>query len=162
SYSAQRGMWWYGLSSVGSTTYQDDMSVIGSNSYHYKPDDAGSSVNSAAPLTVSGNQVSASGIISSMSDVDVWSFVTDTSSVSLSVAAPTYGNLHAKIELLDSSGNVMAGWQDPDTASVSWSGTLNSGSYDLVVASHGISSLATSTNYGFDVGTYIISGTIST
>src|SRR5262249_44133799 len=60
SYNAQRGMWWYGLSSVSSTTYQDDMAVIGSNSFGFKPDDAGSTVSSAAPLAVAGNQVSAS------------------------------------------------------------------------------------------------------
>jgi hypothetical protein len=162
SYNAQRGMWWYGQSSTSSTTYQDDMAVIGSNSFGFKPDDAGNTVATAAPLVVAGNQVSTSGIISSMSDVDVWSFSTDTSQVSLSVAAPTIGNLHPKIELLDSSGTVVAGWQDPDASSVSWSGSLNAGSYELVVASHGISSLATPTNYGFDVGTYTISGTVST
>jgi hypothetical protein len=159
SYYATRGMWWYGQSALGSTSYQDDMAVISSN-FGYRPDEAGSTASTASPLTVAGTQVSASGITSTMSDVDAWSFTTGAGSVSFSVSAPSYGNLHPKIELLDSSGNVVAGWQDPDSGTVSWTGTLAAGSYEVVVASHGISRGASATNYGFDVGTYSITGSL--
>jgi hypothetical protein len=102
-----------------------------------------------------------------MPELDYWSFTTNAGTDSFTVAAPAFapsvtGDLHPKIEILDSSGKVMLGWQDPDSSSASWSGTLAAGSYYLVVASHGISSLATSTNYGFDVGSYRISGTVQT
>jgi hypothetical protein len=161
SYYVSRGMWWYGTDDVSSTTYQNDMAVIASNGFPYRPMATGNTIATAAPLTLNGSQVSASGIIESMSQVDQWSFTTDTGTVSLSVAAPSYGNLHPKIELLDSSGNVVSDWQDPDAGSVSWSGTLSAGTYELVIGSHGISSGATSTNYGFDVGTYSVTGTIN-
>jgi fibronectin type 3 domain-containing protein len=100
---------------------------------------------------------------------DTIAFSTSGGAVSFTVSAPyssdlgaTYGNLHPKLEITDSSGNVMAGWQDPDSGSASWSGSLPAGSYWIVVGSHGISSLASANNYGFDVGTYTISGTVST
>jgi hypothetical protein len=96
-----------------------------------------------------------------MSELDYWSFVTNGGAVSLSVTAPSYGNLHPKFALVDSLGNSVVGWQDPDAASVSWSGTLAAGSYRLVVASHGPSRLSSATSYGFDVGSYSISGTLA-
>ncbi len=160
SYSASRGLWWYGATH-GATVYQDDMAVLGQN-FAYRTDEAGSTASTATPLTVADNQVSASGIITTMSDVDVWSFTTEAGSITLSVGAVAFGSLHPKIQLLDSQGNVVAGWQDPDTSTVSWTGSVAAGSYRLVVASHGVSQLSTSTNYGFDVGRYRITGSIST
>jgi hypothetical protein len=55
---------------------------------------------------------------------------------------------------------VVVPWQDPDAGNVTWTGTLPAGSFEVVVGSHGISSLATPTNYGFDVGTYTITGAV--
>ncbi len=161
SYYATRGMWWYGQSSLDSSSYQDDLAVIASN-FGYRPAEVGSTASTATPLTVSGTQVRAAGIIATMADVDVWSFTTGTGSISLSVSAPSYGNLHPKIELLDVGGNAITSWQDPDGEKVSWTGTLAAGSYRLVVASHGISSGSTATDYGFDVGTYTITGSTAT
>jgi hypothetical protein len=168
SYSRSRGMWWYGLSSQGSgSTYQNDLATV-SSVLGYRTDEAGGTAGTSAPLTVSGNSVSASGVITTMTDVDVWSFTTDAGSVSFTVSAiqwdaSHYSNLTPKIQLLDSGGGVVAGWQDPNTWTVSWSGSLAAGSYRLVVTSHGIYSTSqTSTNYGFNVGSYNISGTVAT
>src|SRR5262249_25298130 len=124
-------------------------------------DDAGSTVSTATPLTVADTQVRASAVITTMSDVDMWSFTTGAGSISLTVSAVTYGNLHPKIRLLDALGNVVADWQDPDASTVSWTGSVAAGSYRLVVTSHGVSAQSTSTNYGFDVGQYNITGTIA-
>jgi hypothetical protein len=162
SYYVSRGMWWYGTSSAGSTTYQNDPAVIASNSFGYRPLATGSTVSTAAPLGENAGQISGAGVIESMSEVDMWSFTTDAGAVSLSVAAPSYGNLHPKIEVLDAAGNVVAGWTDSDAGGASWSGTLAAGSYRLVVASHGVSNLATSNNFGFDIGSYSITGTVVT
>jgi hypothetical protein len=162
SYSAVRGMWWYGRDSNSSTSYQDDMAVIAGNGFGYRASQAGNSLATAAPLIVSASNVSASNVLTNMSEQDYWSFVTDAGTVSVSVTAPSYGNLHPKIEMIDSLGNTVVGWQDPDASSVSWTGTLAAGAYGLVVASHGRSSLSTSTSYGFDVGSYSINGTLST
>jgi hypothetical protein len=71
SYYVARGMWWYGTDNVSSTTYQNDMAVIASNGFPYRPLATGNTIATAAPLSVSGNQVSASGVIESMSQVDM-------------------------------------------------------------------------------------------
>src|SRR5262249_54737402 len=163
-----RGMWWYGQNTVSSTTYQNDLAVISSNSFGYAPRATGSTVGTAHALTVSGGTLSASGVLESMTQNDYWSFSTSGGTLSFTVSAPfssalgtTYGNLEPKIELIDSSGSVLVSWQDPGSSSVSWSGGLAAGSYYIVVGSHGISSAASATNYGFDVGSYTISGTVS-
>jgi hypothetical protein len=161
SYSASRGMWWYGTDSNGSTDYQNDLAVIASNGFGFRTSLTGNALTTAAPLTVAANNVSASNVITSMSELDYWAFVTNGATVSLSVTAPSYGNLHPKFELVDALGNTVVGWQDPDAATVSWSGTLAAGSYRLVVASHGPSRLSTATSYGFDIGSYSISGTVA-
>ena len=165
SYYASREMWWYGTNS--NNNYQNDMAVI-AGAVGYRADEAGGTAGTAAPLTVAGNTVSASGVITSMTELDDWSFTTNAGTVSFTVSALNYdgshySNLTPKIELLDANGNVVVGWQDPNTWTVSWSGTLAAGSYRLVVSSHGVySSAQTSTNYGFDVGSYTISGSILT
>lgn len=164
SYS-YRGLWWYGLSSQGTgSTYQDDMAIISSssNGYGYRADEAGNTAGTASPLSLSGNSINTSGIITTMSDLDYWSFATDAGTISFTVSAPSYGNLHPKFELVNSSGTVIVGWQDLDALSVSWSGSLAAGTYRIVVASHGVSSGSTSTNYGFDVGQYTITGSVLT
>ena len=167
SYYASRSMWWYGLNTNDS--YQNDMSVIGSNPFGYAPLATGTTAGTAHPLTASGGSLSASGVLDSMTETDYWSFSTSGGAISFTVSDPyssdlgaTYGNLHPKLEITDGSGNVVVGWQDTDSGSVSWSGSLAAGSYRIVVGSHGISSAATANNYGFDVGTYTISGTVST
>jgi hypothetical protein len=161
SYYATRGMWWYGTNDISSTTYQNDMDVIAGNGFGYRANTANSTT-SAAPLTVSGNNVSANGIISKMSDLDYWSFASSAGTVSLTVAAPSNGNLYPKFEVVNSAGTAVVAWQDSNASSGSWSGILPAGSYYLVVASHGVSSMSTATNYGFDVGSYSVSGTVLT
>src|SRR5262249_32131036 len=132
------------------------------------PLSTGTTAGTAHALTASGGSLSASGVLDSMNQTDYWSFSTSGGAVSFTVSDPyspdlgaTYGNLHPKLEITDGSGNVVVGWQDPDSGSVSWSGSLSAGSYRIVVGSHGISSAATANNYGFDVGSYLINGTIS-
>jgi hypothetical protein len=164
SYGASRSMWWYGLNAFD--VYQDDMSVIAGNSFGYVPSDTGTTPATAHALSASGGGLSASGVLTSMSQTDYWSFTTGDGALSFTVSDPyspqlgaTYGNLHPELEITDVSGNVVVGWQDPDSPSVSWTGSLPAGSYRIVVGSHGISGAATASNYGFDVGSYAISGT---
>lgn len=154
SYSAARGLWWYGTSAVSSTTYQDDMAVIAraANGFGYRPDDVGNTATTATPLTVSGNQISAAGIITTTSDVDYFSFTTGAGAVSITVTPPSYGNLDARLELRDAAGTTLIASSDQSgSLSATVSATLAAGSYRIVVGSHA--------SYG-DVGQYTVSGTI--
>lgn len=154
SYSATRGMWWYGTS-TSAGTYQDDLAVISraANGFGYRPDDVGNTVSTAKPLNVSGSQVSGAGIITTTSDVDYFSFTTTGGQATLSANVPAgIGNLDARIELRTSTGVLIAS-ADPSTSlSATVSANLAAGSYRVVVASHG--------RYG-DVGSYTVTGTVS-
>jgi streptogramin lyase len=156
---AARPMWWYGLDDQ--RLYQDDMAVIAANGFGYRPAVTGNSAATAEPLSVLGTSISTTGLIGNMSQLDYWSFSTGGGSVSFTVSAAPYSVLHPKFEIVDQSGNAVVGWQDPDSAHVAWSGTLAAGNYRIVIASHGISSAATVTNYGFDVGHYTVAGTVT-
>lgn len=155
SYSATRGLWWNGTSSVSSSTIQDDMAVIASatNGFGYRADDFGNTAASATPLTVSGNSVSATGLIGTTADKDFFSFSTGAGQVTLTVTPPAgYGNLDARLELWDSAGTTLLASADSTTGfDGTITTTLAAGSYRLAVASHG--------GYG-DVGQYTISGTV--
>src|SRR4029079_4313605 len=109
-YSAPLSRWWYGTSSLGSTIMQNDMAVIanGTNGFGYRADDYGSTVATASPLAVSGNQLSAAGVSPSPSDVDYFSCTTVAGQISLSVSVPTgFNDLDAALDLRDASGTLL-------------------------------------------------------
>lgn len=145
SYAAQRGVWWHGPSDESASELQDDMAILGA-ALGWRADAAG--VFTANQATLSG-----AGIIEKMDDVDVWSFTTDEGAIMFQVTVPFgVNNLDAKAQLLDANGDVVVAWQDPEsTYDVTLVATVASGSYRLVVGSHG--------DYG-DVGQYSISGVI--
>ena len=154
SYAASRSLWWYGQSSVSSTTMQDDMAVLSgpANGFGYRPDaDAGA----VTPLAQSGAQVSASGLIIITSDVDYYGFSSDAGTVSFTVTVP------ADVNNLAPDGRA-SGRKRFDHPRLGRSfrhrllgqitATLPAaGSYRLVVASSG--------GYG-NVGHYAVNGTI--
>jgi hypothetical protein len=161
SYSAARSLWWYGTSTLSSTTYQNDMDVIAGNTgVGYRPDGLNNTLATASPLTVSGSQLSASGIIGQMADVDYFAFQATPGVMTFTVNDPTPSpNLLLKTELLDAGGTVVASATAGSTFSASLSyTTTTSGTYYLMVAGTGRSSKSTSTNYGFNVGQYAING----
>lgn len=154
SYSAQRSKWAYGQSAIGYSSYQDDMAIISSNTngFGYRVDDHGDTIGTADGLDSSSQNVSGSGVITKINDIDVFSFYTEAGPVSFTVQGPQFGGLlDATLKLVDLNGNVIA---QSDTASLSESvsATLQAGSYRLIVSSKG--------TYG-DVGQYTISGTIT-
>lgn len=152
-YQSSRSLWWSGTTSASSTTYQDDMAVISrtTNVFGYRADDYGNTVATATALTVSGDQLSGSGIITTTADVDYFSFTTGAGQVTINVGVPTkVANLDARLELRSATGALIA---SADTSNLGETITANlaAGSYRVVVGSHG--------GYG-DVGQYIVSGTI--
>jgi hypothetical protein len=165
SYNATRSLWWYGTSDVSPTSYQDDMAVIASsvNGFGYRTNTwSGTSTTTAAALGVdSSGNVSGSGVIEKMSDLDYFTFNTGAGNISLTVSVPSgYNTLDAKLELLDANGNVVATADPSDSFNATINYTASAGTYYLVVASHGTSANATGTNYGQDVGSYTLGGTI--
>jgi hypothetical protein len=153
SYTARRGLWWYGTS-TSSTTIQDDMKVISStttNGFGYRADDFGGTLPTASTLTLSGTDVSGAGVIEKTSDTDVFSFVSGAGSVNLFADPSTAGGmLDAKIDLRDANGTVLASADNGLAESIT--ATVTGGTYYLTVASHG--------GYG-DVGQYTIHGTVT-
>ncbi len=164
---------YYGANNVGpNANYNngpDDLAIISSltngNGFGYRPDDHGDSDQTATPLMVNGGAVSGSGVIEQTGDVDVFSFVTGTGQVSLSVTSePQNPNLDVLAELYDTGWNLVA-VSDPSTStSASLSVTLAQGAYYLVVDGTGMGSPLSNpptgyTEYG-SMGQYTISGTI--
>jgi len=153
SYTATRGLWWNGTS-TSSKTIQDDMSVIArtANGFGYRADDYGNSMALATPIAVSDTQLSGSGIITTTTDIDYFSFNTGAGQISLSVSVPTgINNLDARLELRDAAGALVASSAPTNSFGATIATSVAAGSYYLVVASQG--------NYG-DVGQYTVSGTV--
>jgi hypothetical protein len=152
SYSAARGLWWKGPS-VSSSTIQDDLAVISgpANGFGYRADDHGNTPATADPLTVSGNAVSAAGVIENTADVDDFKFTAGSGSARFTLNVAPYGAmLDGTLRLLNSNGDVLA---TADTAALGETISMNltAGQYILQVSSHG--------SYG-DIGQYTISGAI--
>lgn len=154
SYSATRGLWWYGTSAVSSTTIQDDMAVISrtANGFGYRLDDYGNTAATASALTVSGSQLSGSGFITTTNDVDFFAFTTDAGQIGINVSVmATFNDLDAKLQLFDANGGLIATSDSSTSFGASITATVAAGSYRVAVSSHG--------GYG-DVGQYAVSGTI--
>lgn len=154
SYSATRGVWWFGPSSAGWNVTQDDVAIIAgsANGFGYRPDDHGGTPAAASPVTqVSPTSISAAGVIEKLSDADAFTFTTGGGTDTFTVSrAANGGMLDATLTLEDLRGNVIA---SADSASLdeTITATLTTGTYVLVVGSHGV--------WG-DIGQYTLSGTV--
>lgn len=153
SYYAARGLWWYGQSALAGGPMQDDMAVIArpANLFGYRPDDHGNTVGAATALNQSGLNVYGSGVITTPSDADYFSFSTTPGTVRFTVSPASFGAmLDASLELRDATGTILV---TANSASLGESLTfdLAGGSYRIVVKGHG--------NYG-DVGQYTLVGTL--
>jgi hypothetical protein len=148
---AARSTWWYGLNHDGN--WQDDMAIIASanNGFGYRADDHGDTFATASSLTADGASWSVSGIIEQPTDRDV--FRLDTGgSITVRVDPAAFGpNLDPTVSLFDSAGNLIASAEpnatDPGDLSAELTATVASGTYYVVVGSHG--------DYG-DVGQYTV------
>jgi len=146
---------WHNGTTTSASTYQDDLAIItnSTNGFGYRGDDHGDTSGAATALVVtSGTQVSASGIVERMSDVDYFSFTTGAGQVSLAVNGASLGaNLDVRLELRTAGGSLVASADPGSSLSATITTTVAAGDYRLVVANHG--------DYG-DLGQYSVSGTI--
>ncbi|MFO0924776.1 MAG: hypothetical protein U0905_20100 [Pirellulales bacterium] len=94
---------------TSATATQDDMAML-SAALGNRADDVGNTISSAASMSGTGVVWNGQGIISSTSDIDVWSILpSQNDSLEISLSGATLGqNLDAVLELLDESGNVLA------------------------------------------------------
>ena len=153
SYTARRGLWWYGTASDYYGHMQDDLAVISSstNGFGYRADDYGNTVAASTALSESATSVSGAGVIEKTTDADVFSFTTGAGAVTLEAdPAAQGGMLDVKLDLRDASGNLVAASDNGLSESISTN--LAAGKYYLTVSSHG--------SYG-DIGQYTIQGTVA-
>lgn len=155
SYSASRGLWWYGQSAISSDTYQDDIPVVSSqtNGFGLIPDDHSDDPNNATPLTVSGSSVSGSGTIGTAEDKDHFSFSALAGPITIQVNPYSPGGmLDASIELRDANYSLISQSDLSPGNHAFVSSTVTAGQYIVVIGSHAGSD--------GDIGQYEIVGSI--
>ena len=117
-----RALWAYGTSEAGPQNFQDDLAVIAAKiakttgGTGYRADDHGNTAAAANPLSISGSNVSGSGVIETIGDADFFSFTTTTGNIDLTVSPAADGPmLDAKVVLTNSAGTIL---KTVDTASL--------------------------------------------
>ncbi|MEH1839070.1 MAG: VCBS repeat-containing protein [Nostoc sp.] len=143
---------------------EDDLQIITTqNGFTYRADDCGDTIATAKLLTISSTSITDSGIIERNTDVDFYSFVTDTGLISLIVNPSSRGpNLDILAELYNSAGTLIASSNPTDLLSASITTNVVAGNYYLKIDGIGKEDpLSTGyTDYG-SLGQYSISGTLN-
>jgi PKD repeat protein len=143
----------------GANQFQDDLAVMQTYGIALISDDHGN-VNSAATV-LSGTSISATGIIASRADVDVFQFSTGSGNVTINVnAAPRGANLDIEARISDANGNVVA-TVNPAGLTASVNQYLSAGVYYLTIDGMGAGDLTTGYNDYASIGQYGIAGTLA-
>jgi len=118
---------------AGANNKEDDLAIIaGANGFSYREDDHGNTPETATPLT--GKTPTATGIISTRTDIDEFSFKTAGGKTAFTItgASPS-GNLDIQARIVNSSG-VTVGSSNPSGAlNASLSVSLAAGNYYLII-----------------------------
>jgi hypothetical protein len=155
-----------GTSSANYSNGPDDLAVITTrNGFGYLTDDFGGTLATASPLNVEGVTGTASGIITTRTDVDMFSFTTGAGPVIINVnPAALRPNLDIQAEVLDSAGNVIATSNPLDALNASLSLTLDAGTYYLRIDGVGVGNPSSATPTGYtdydSIGQYSVSATL--
>lgn len=159
---------------------EDDVAIISNttNGFGYKTDEDGGTPATAKALAIGTTGTVAAtqnyGIITTRTDVDVYSFTTSGGAVTLTASpAATYADLDIILTLTNASGVVVATANPTAAASGSQSGTnpltglaatisstLTAGTYYLQVDGTGQGDLTTGYSDYASIGEYRISGTV--
>ncbi|GAB5405833.1 MAG: hypothetical protein Aurels2KO_40640 [Aureliella sp.] len=152
SNTIETSIWYNGPNIYGPASYQDDLALLtrSQNQFGYRSDEVGNTISTAQPLSFDGQYWTASGIIETNSDVDVYSFSTDGGKHVFEVGADNIApNLDAVIELRDASGSIIATDNPTDSRSARIVSDLTAGDYFLFVTK--------TADYGF-IGSYSVRG----
>lgn len=144
----ERSLWWNNNLNNQPNSAKDLDRLAG---LHYRPDDHGDTTAAATSFTANGVTLSGGGIVSQMTDADLFSFTTTAAGPVTFRGNVAFPNpmLDLKLELQDSNGTVLAAADTPELGETLSVGNLASGTYYLAVKSHG--------GYG-DIGQYTVKG----
>ncbi|MDH3293761.1 MAG: hypothetical protein OER95_05515 [Acidimicrobiia bacterium] len=170
AYYASVGQWskqtYYNANNnSGSANYgrgADDVAVIGTyNGFGVKADDHGNSGLDATPL--SGDTPTVTGLISTRSDVDVFSFSTSGGTVTFTAEPDQVNpNLDIELRIRDSGGALVAVGTDPGVLSASLTATLVAGDYTIEVDGVGVGDETVNPPVGYSdygsLGVYTLTG----
>ncbi|MGD9858225.1 MAG: pre-peptidase C-terminal domain-containing protein, partial [Planctomycetaceae bacterium] len=136
------GVWTNYTLSGTTDVYQDDMAVLSgpTNGFGYRPDDHTNSPATATPLTQAGDTWIGAGVISTNSDVDLFSFnvaANDTYSIKVNGQAIS-ANLDAAIELRNAANQVIATVDPQNSQNAELRAGLTPGTYYVAVKSNGV------------------------
>jgi len=161
SYYTNVSTWMKGSNTISCGTVQDDIATIAGypNNLTIRTDDVGNTLSTAKTLTL-GAAISADGVISTISDKDVFAVTTTTlTRLNLTVSPESVdgveksANLNIKLSLLNKNGAVIKAYT-PASLGASIDTTLKAARYFLLVEGVGSSYIP---DYG-SVGKYIIRG----
>ncbi len=157
--------WNNGKSSL-SCVNQSDILAIAANIQNggLKNDDVTNVITNAPNVTVSGINISASGLVNDSTDIDIFKIVvTESSKLVLKINPPieglstSYGNIDLLVKLLDKNGVMLKSYNYADSLSAKIDTTLNAETYYLSI--DGTTNINTANDYG-SVGSYSILGTL--
>ncbi len=157
SYYRNMTGWYNGLTPYACSLYQDNLSVISTqNGFGYRTDDYSDDIN-GTPTVLNTIGGSVNGLISTSTDKDAFKFtMTKSSNIILNVNPYSVGtnddgaDLDAKVELYNSSKQLLGTYDPPSVMSVSIDTTLAAGDYYMVVEGTGNSNTS---DYG-SLGSY--------
>ncbi|WP_221032057.1 immunoglobulin domain-containing protein [Actomonas aquatica] len=148
---------------------QDDFVQITSH-IAYATDEAGSTTGTAAAAPVTDSAIALTGVISSASDLDVFAVTTAAGDISFAVDAITAAsgtrgaNLDLKLELLDSSGQVVASHAPNGALDAALTYSATAGDYFIRISGDGDGSPLSDPPTGYtaygSAGQYTLTGTI--
>ncbi|ATC64183.1 hypothetical protein CMV30_09570 [Nibricoccus aquaticus] len=155
---------------TGATNTEDDFAIL--NGYlSYRTDDTGNTTADARAATISGTSLSATGLIETQGDTDVFSF-TSTGSGAFSLTALPYidtatshtGNLDIQLELLSSTGTVLALNNPATSPRASLATTITPGTYYLRITPSAAGTPLATPPTGYTIygtrGQFTLAGTI--
>lgn len=165
SYYKNLSGWSNGPTPYGCSSSQDNLSIITSNGFGYRPDDhSDDPFDNPTLININNQSFSANGIITTTTDKDAFELdIPKASTVTINVLPYSIGSddegadIDLKVTLLNTSGEVIKVYDLPDALNVLVDTALNSGRYYLVVDGTGN---ANTSDYG-SLGSYSINGTLS-
>lgn len=150
----------------GANNTEDDIAIIAgtSNGFGFVADEAGSTRATAAALGMSGASILQTGVITSSTDIDFYSFtLSGPASLTLTASpAAISPNLDLGLELQDANGVVLASANPDQLLGADVSLALAAGTYYVRVQGVGRGQVLSDgySNYG-SIGSYTLSGSVS-